>query len=889
MTPRQFLHFVAFIYVAISPAMANPAVPRVAVLPTISDMGTRAAWRPWTKSFDAALQAELLEGWEASISSRAGLTTVVFEQRLAIAKGERKEPPQVPAADFLCFVVLDSKAGELRVHVAPIGQDMRETGKPVIHRFKDARNFATDMPSHVAKDVAARMGLKKRNTQAAPNHKAAAPEAIRLAIIPPFSSMPGDHPASGMVPILTAMLEEACLQAGPSVDLVERQEINSLLEEKELAASGIATNGLNPVNAADVARLAGARFILVPFLFPTNGAEARVTVHAIDSLTGRVVAAKTWQQKVGDEVPSAIVGDLLAMAATRQAGTKGDPSADAAMRHAEAAFVGSLRRTLNELRADFRERMEIRLLLADAAIALAHDDVDLLATTLHEFLFSLSWEDRLSIEFDHSKSMAAYRAAKNDGTLAEMHRQTRRIFEAPLREMHQQRGETMDRVRLAHFLTMTERPAEAADLLMQLPRDNEGIIQHGGVLRYFAEALIENDRLPEATALLEEHDRRFITDNRVFYLLCNLHRANGDAEKEINLMFRDHRERMKVFQSPQLARFLEIARLHERPDICLAAFQRHSHDWYRNDPAVVAQLIRHKMFLKQTDAAIEDARSAHLASVIGDEPEHAATFLALIKELGAEPITGFSLPAESIQFPQGTRIDLFHDTTLTAERARNIATHLARFWGCEVHLVATPLDLTTLECHQRLSRRTDGQKLVHSLHPLMREDPSLLQTIFLTSLPLSVDRGAVFSATSRFGPLLLCSTHYTDHFHKPGNKPTHAIRLPELDEKVVISMQGGIIRRVMDAHHIKNTSPQVPFRPLPPDPFASNGTLGINDRLFGVSPATARLLGEIPPATFLETSRESRAKLLESLAADDSPDTRAVRSVKGSDPVVIRP
>jgi hypothetical protein len=141
--------------------------------------------------------------------------------------------------------------------------------------------------------------------------------------------------------------------------------------------------------------------------------------------------------------------------------------------------------------------------------------------------------------------------------------------------------------------------------------------------------------------------------------------------------------------------------------------------------------------------------------------------------------------------------------------------------------------------------------------------------------------------------LILCSTHYTDYFHKRQAPPKPGIPLPDLDEKVVISMQGGVIRWVIDGHHHKITMPQYPFSPLPPDPFASRGNLSMDDRLFGVSPATGRLLSQIPPATFLEKSREQHAKLREYLAEDNSADTRALRAIakglKGTQPIVIAP
>src|SRR5678815_3524109 len=64
----------------------SEAGTRVAMLPSFSDFEFRSSMRKSLASFDARLQAELLAGWDSEVLSRAGLSAVVFEQKLRAAE-----------------------------------------------------------------------------------------------------------------------------------------------------------------------------------------------------------------------------------------------------------------------------------------------------------------------------------------------------------------------------------------------------------------------------------------------------------------------------------------------------------------------------------------------------------------------------------------------------------------------------------------------------------------------------------------------------------------------------------------------------------------------------------------------------------------------------------
>lgn len=875
----------------------DAVAPRIAVMPSFSDVGTPDGWRPWASGFDAALQSELLQGWDVTITSRAGLSTVVFDQKLAFAKGERKAPPVIRAADFSVFLVLDARASEVRVHVTPVAVGMK-IGEPVKHAFRDAAHYGTMLPKDVAKDIARRIGLRPRGEKTEPAAEADSgtpkQEPLKIAIVPPFSNIEPEHFTEAMATLFGAMLEEGCLALKQPVELVERTEMARLLDERELLAGNATGAGLDANSAADIARLAGARIILLPYLHPANNHSARVTIHAIDSETGEIAAARSWTGKVSEPPPVAALGELLAEAGRQRPGTGNETAASRNLRHAEADHLVGLYDTMTHTHSGFREKTLLSLILADAALALAYDDTERYSKVIGRFLErALPWKLSATLAWADSDFDRAYKRAKEDGSLAEITRQARRVFELPIRELRDSRGNNTDIQNQSRFLLASGDAQAALDHLLAIDGGVEGIARIPAFTITYGRALIELGRIDEAVKFLTARYERYKTDSETIFLLLDARRLEGDVRNEIGLMYHEHKWLLKSFSTNRLARFLEIAVNHDRPDRCLRGFHFCADPWRRNELPVIEQLVRLRISLKQKQRASDDAQCGYLLAKLEGKPEFTQTFKKLLDELGAKPLDTLPKAAAFIKLPADSRFDLFHDSTIPPERAAKIGRLIADFWNCEVHVMAAPVDASKLEAFDHASQRIVATDLANHMFPLIRPGDGLLQTVFLTARPLRTSLGAIYGTTSHHSAVQFVSTYYFDYFAGEKKKVPSA-PAPTLDEMVAIaSVQRGSMAAAISDHIFKITEKYETFRPLPPDALANSGKLTLEDRLLGVSLHTARILAEIKPEAFRERANNGRDKLLEQMAGDKSPDTAAFRQIAAliskTKPLIIKP
>jgi len=105
---RLVLNYPTLIFALVLLAVSHGrAATRIAFLPSFSDFEKQSPMRAALPAFDARLQAELLTGWDSEVLSRAGLSAVVFEQKLRAAKSASASALRVLPAGFLVISVLD--------------------------------------------------------------------------------------------------------------------------------------------------------------------------------------------------------------------------------------------------------------------------------------------------------------------------------------------------------------------------------------------------------------------------------------------------------------------------------------------------------------------------------------------------------------------------------------------------------------------------------------------------------------------------------------------------------------------------------------------------------------------------------------------------------------
>ncbi|NQW99485.1 hypothetical protein HQ447_02415, partial [bacterium] len=204
------------------------AATRIAFLPAFSDFESQSPMRAALPAFDARLQAELLNGWNSEVLSRAGLSAVVFEQKLRAAEIASAPALRVLPSDFLVLCILDQAKKQLRVFVNRVGTGMT-LGEPVIFPIKDSGEIANQLPGVVARHVARVAGLVP-HSPAVPN-KPPQGKPLICSLLEPVSAGGAQADLSTISPLVRAVLESVVASDDVKATLVERTQTAQLLDE----------------------------------------------------------------------------------------------------------------------------------------------------------------------------------------------------------------------------------------------------------------------------------------------------------------------------------------------------------------------------------------------------------------------------------------------------------------------------------------------------------------------------------------------------------------------------------------------------------------------------------------------------------------------------------
>lgn len=854
---------------------AKPA-PRIAVLPSLSESGSHGSARWWLAGFDAALQAELLKNWNVVMLSRAGLSNVVFEQKLALANGKSDLPPQVPAAEHLVFSILDTQRRELRMHVMQVSDDMKLTPARIF-QYKDFQ----DLGGSFAKSVAAELG-KQLRLDPAEKSEAKPPAAdtpLKVALLNPIAARSVKASISQIAPVLRANLEIALADAPFPVELVERERIDALMEELALGESGAAeANG-----AARFGSLVGADLILMPYIHPASGGKIHVTVLAIESGHGRIVAGRSWTGGALEAPPESFLASLSTEALARRTATIKEGAGDAAMRIAEAGFLTGLRDASMGLRLPAVVKAELCLTWADAALALSHDNRETMRNAAAGLLSpSLPFYNQLELKYHAPRErVARHIEDEESGIIGEIRLQARRIFAMPLMDLATD-GNTTDLGRVMMLHLRTGDPQSALAFAENQARPLDDLLRFFFFRACYAETLIELGRFRDCAALLHNVPYKELQDG-AFFLRLDAYRAVGDKRREFDSLWFNAKD-MDDYRETDMARFFEIGPDFVTPDRVLGVYARFAGAWRRDTPLIREPIVRLRIKAGQTERAISDAQCAYLSYKLEDDKDGMNRMAAILKELESAPIEALPRAAEFIRLLPGTRIDLIHDSGVPAERAAETARLMAGQWGCEVHVIPLDFDITRLTTYRQLARSVDGSELANCLSLAARKDDSLLQTIFLTSAKLHTgtpEKGGadIFGTATHFGSTKLTSAYYFERQSRTDRRP--------VEEDLVIASSPELVS--MKLRNLAGEKKER-FVPMPPDMMATSVKLGLSHRLPGVSPDTGRLMATVEPEEWKRAAIDARNKLTGRLAEDPPPNAaefRALAAKVSSAPVTI--
>jgi len=92
------------------------------------------------------------------------------------------------------------------------------------------------------------------------------------------------------------------------------------------------------------------------------------------------------------------------------------------------------------------------------------------------------------------------------------------------------------------------------------------------------------------------------------------------------------------------------------------------------------------------------------------------------------------LPAarEFLTLPADCRIDLIHDQTVDPKYVGEVAAHVARFWGCAVHVRSVRLDVSKFSSYRKLSQSLDGNVFADTIARIVLPGGPALGTVLLT-------------------------------------------------------------------------------------------------------------------------------------------------------------
>ncbi len=852
---------------------------RIAFLPSFSDFETQSPMRAALPAFDARLQAELLNGWDSEVLSRAGLSAVVFEQKLRVAENGSAPALRVLPSGFLVLSVLDQPNNQLRVFVNRVGTHMTLV-PPKIFPIKNPGDIANGLPGEVARHIASVAGLTAHSP--ATQNKNPQGKPLVCSLLEPVSAGGAQADLSKVAPLIRAVLEDVVASEDAGATLVDRTESAKLLDEKTLAA----TIGLNANGATDLGRIAKADLILIPFIHFQTTDKIGTDLFAVDVVTGRMLACRSWSGSLLAPPPAGVVKELLQEGLHAAGESIARPVADdLELRHAEARFIINLKEGWAGLRQLVATEAELSIRLGDAALALASDDPPLMRNAVTAFYRGATPGALYPLQHEYDATdgrLQQIRELKKSGQLDLIYNQARQILELPMTELAKENADP-DLRRFGELWIRLGDAKKGWAILNRGDQPIEELVAKSPFYESLVVALMNLGRYQDCVDLLE---RRGKWSSICTSIILDAYRALNNKKREFELMRLNAASTCKIDR--MTARFLALGIDQGQAEATLGNVVQLGNDWVMNSPLVRMAMIRARIAAGQKDLAIADAQCALLAAAKTKDAAAQKELTGILTELAAKPLASLPTPRDFLTLPGDCRIDLIHDQTIESKYAREVATHVAHFWGCAVHVRSIQLDVSKFSSYLKLPQALDGNGFADSVARANLPDGPTLGTVVLTQTKLVSKKqnyaGDIYSIER--GSLTLLSDHYFRKFKANDPRP-----LP-LITAIAAAQLNRVSRKILDASKVQHSWANV-FCPPPPDLFSTNGRLDLVALDLGISPGTGALLQKVPASDLLNFTaklpRPARANAPEANPADAPLILDLSNQISQAQPTIITP
>jgi hypothetical protein len=830
-------------------------------------------------AFDARLQAELLNRWETEVLSRSGLSAVVFEQKLRAAENASAPTLRVLPSDFLVLSVLDQLQKELRVFVNPVGTGMA-LGSPKVFPIKNPGEVANLLPGEVARHVAGVAGLVRRSPTIQKKNQEGKP--LVCSLLEPVGAGGAQRDLSTISPLIRAVLEDVVGSDDTGATLVERTEMAKLIDEKTLAA----TNGLNTNVATDLGRIVKADLLLIPFIHFGNSGKISTDLFAVDVATGRMLACRSWSGALLDAPPSGIVKELLQEGLRLAGEFIARPVADdPALRHSEAGFIISLNESWDGLRQRVATEAELSIRLADASLALANDNPAIMRNAAVTFYREATPGALYPLQNEYdptNRRLLEIRELKKSGQLGLIYNQARRVFELPMTELAKDNDEK-DLRYLGELWTRLGDAQKGWDILTRGGQPVDELVAKSPFYQSMMVTLMNLGRYQECIDLL---DRRGRWNSLCTSIMLDACRALNDTKREFSLMWRNPSSACKTDR--MAARFLNLGREQGQADAVMGRVIATANSWVMSSLSVRMAMIQARISAGQKELAIADAQCTFIAATKEKDNATQKEIIGILAELGTKPIASLPAAHEFLTLPADCRIDLIHDQTVDPKYVSEVADHVARFWGCAVHIRAIRLDASQSSSYRKLSQSLEGNVFADTVARVAMPAGPKLGTVFLTQTKLVSKKqnyeGDIYSVP--IGSLLVLSDHYFRKFKASDPRPLPLIT-------AIAAANLGSVWKMLRLQSREERALELVFCPPPPDLFTSNGNLHLAAINLGVSPYTGALLRKISTSELLKSIPEIdnayRQKAPSPIPADEAIILDLDKQISQASPIIITP
>ncbi|NQW99331.1 hypothetical protein HQ447_01640, partial [bacterium] len=725
----------------------------------------------------------------------------------------------------------DQAKKQLRVFVNRVGTGMT-LGEPVIFPIKDSGEIANQLPGVVARHVARVAGLVL-HSPSAPN-KAPQEKPLICSLLEPVSAGGAQADLSTISPLVRAVLESVVASDDVKATLVERTQTAQLLDEKALAA----THGLNANGATDLGRMVKADLILIPFIHFQDSRKIGTDLFAVDVATGRLLACRSWSGALLDAPPAGAVKELLQEGLRAAGESIARPVADdPELRHAEARFIISLKQGWAGLRQRVATEAELSIRLGDASLALASDEPAIMRTSAATFYQAATPGAIYPLQLEYNPTderLQQIRELKKTGQLDLIRQQARQIFELPMTELAKNNTDK-DLQSLGELWIRLGDPEKGWATLNRGGQSLDELSAKSPFYQALVVALMNLGRYQEAVDLLE---RRGKWSPLCTAMMLDAYRALENKKREFELMRANPSSACKTDR--MTARFLDLGRDQAQAGPAIGNVIATANAWVMSSQLVRMALIRARISAGQMDFAIADAQCALIAATKVDDSAARKEITGILTDLGAKPLATLPVPRDFMTLPGDCRIDLIHDQTVDPKYVAEVAAHVARFWGCAVHVRSIRLDAAKFSCYRKLSQALEGNVFAETLARVDLPGGPTLGTVWLTQTKLISNKqsyvGDIYSVDR--GALTLLSDHYFRKFKSSDARP-----LP-LITAIAAARLNRVSRKLLADSKVQGSWANV-FSPPPPDLFSTNGNLHLAALDLGISPGTGAFLKNV--------------------------------------------